>query len=598
MTKNHTLHVLGALTVAAVLLLTSCTTPTTTTTTTTKTTTAVATTTATATTTAAATTTVTTTSGEEEPQYGGTLYVYYATGLQGFDPIGPSNSIVGFGYDGLVYGDWYTPRSEYKFGSWMYHPLEIMGGDLAESWEWTDPQTLIFQIRQGVHFMNKPPTNGRELVADDIKWYYDRYLSFPTTGKGDKTNVASIECTSKYTVVFHLKEPRTEDFLFEFQWDYTGGGICPREPIELYGDNAFKDWKNWCGTGPFMLTDFVEGSSALFTRNPNYFAFDRYHPENRLPYVDAIRTLHITDTNTLLAAMRTGKLDELFNINRDAAQQVLSANSDVQFARILASPGLWALQCVGTPFADVRVRQAVNMAINKPAIIEDFLQGEGVLPHDCWPLPPGVLPDAMYTPGDEMPQIVKDMDTYDPDQAQALLTAAGYPTGFDMEVLCPQVDVDYVSVVAEDLKLVGINLTTKVTDAVVLSSLRYTHKFASSATYSPLKLTWTLYSVPNILTLWYAPGSILNYGQWTDADWWARVQAAIPTLDRASRYAQYKQLFVDILEAAPDIFLPAVYFYDLWQPWVKGYQGEDGVSAIHNVMYRWWWIDLSLQPKH
>jgi len=76
-----------------------------------------------------------------------------------------------------------------------------------------------------------------------------------------------------------------------------------------------------------------------------------------------------------------------------------------------------------------------------------------------------------------------------------------------------------------------------------------------------------------------------------------KVKVAMATQDRATRYKMYKELCVYILEQSPDILLPALYSYYLWQPWVKGYAGQDGLTPWHAVMYRYWWIDQDLKKS-
>ena len=72
--------------------------------------------------------------------------------------------------------------------------------------------------------------------------------------------------------------------------------ILPADVIEKYGD--YSDWKNVVGTGPFMLTDYVEGVSKTFTKNPEYWGYDEKYPENRLPYIDQLRALLMADEAT------------------------------------------------------------------------------------------------------------------------------------------------------------------------------------------------------------------------------------------------------------------------------------------------------------
>ena len=77
--------------------------------------------------------------------------------------------------------------------------------------------------------------------------------------------------------------------------------------IKEHGD--VKDWRNLVGTGPFEITDWVEGSSITWTKNPNYWGYDEKYPENRLPYIDGMKMLVIPDVATRVAALRSGRID-------------------------------------------------------------------------------------------------------------------------------------------------------------------------------------------------------------------------------------------------------------------------------------------------
>ena len=86
-------------------------------------------------------------------------------------------------------------------------------------------------------------------------------------------------------------------------------GVYPSEVIKEHGDAD--DWENLFGTGPYMLTDVVEGSSVTWDRNPDYWGTDEKYPQNRLPYIDQLRVLNMTEPATRLAGLRTGRFDYL-----------------------------------------------------------------------------------------------------------------------------------------------------------------------------------------------------------------------------------------------------------------------------------------------
>ena len=115
----------------------------------------------------------------------------------------------------------------------------------------------------------------------------------------------SITATDDSTVVMKLTEPHlpAPSRILTHWFVY----IMPPEVIEQHGD--VRDWKNLVGTGPFMLTDIVEGASLTYAKNPDYWGHDEKYPENRLPYVDEVTRLEIPEEATALAALRSGRID-------------------------------------------------------------------------------------------------------------------------------------------------------------------------------------------------------------------------------------------------------------------------------------------------
>ena len=259
------------------------------------------------------------TTGEmvEAPRYGGTLT--YATNMV---ETGGSDALVNGGSGHLLpmsvvekpaIRNWALDRNEWGVTVISANtPFWSLTGALVESWETPDDTTIVLNIRKGVQWHDKPPMNGRELTADDIVFNYHRYLGLgsgftESANPGDlgKVGIESVTASDNYTVVVKLERPHLFALYWVLQW-YTFY-VYPPEVIEQYGDA--NNWRNLVGTGPFMLTDYVEGSSVTFTKNPNYWGFDEKYPENRLPYVDEKTALIMREGATRLAALRSGKID-------------------------------------------------------------------------------------------------------------------------------------------------------------------------------------------------------------------------------------------------------------------------------------------------
>src|SRR6266446_8378765 len=175
-------------------------------------------------------------------------------------------------------------------------PLEP---DLADRWEAPDDTTYVFHLRQGVKWHNKPPLNGRELVAEDVKFTYDRFL----TAKGNANRymldtVDRIEVLDRYTVQFLLKEPYVW-FVNALAYPWSTWVIAP-EVVQQFGD--LKKPETAIGTGPFVLEHYEPNVKSVFTRHPEYFREGQ-------PYLDGVEWLVIQDESTGLAMYRTGQID-------------------------------------------------------------------------------------------------------------------------------------------------------------------------------------------------------------------------------------------------------------------------------------------------
>jgi len=240
----------------------------------------------------------------------------------------------------------------------------------------------------------------------------------------------------------------------------TGNAIEPHEVIEKYGD--MNNWHNIVGSAAYMLADYVSGSSAAWVRNPNYWGYDERYPKNQLPYIDKVNYLIIPDDATALAGLRTGKIDIVEGLSWSTAATVQkSAPQLLQVTR----PNLG--YCLNyrndkTPFNDIRIRQAIQQAIDFSTIGKNYYGGtvSGV--------PAGIVTPAWtgwYIPFAQWPQAQKDEFAYNPTAAKQLLAAAGYPNGFNTTVIAPSnYDLDLLQIYKAYLAAIGINMTIIVTD--------------------------------------------------------------------------------------------------------------------------------------
>ena len=326
-------------------------------------------------------------------------------------------------------------------------------GDLAESWQQASDTSYVFKLRKGVRFHAKPPVNGRELTADDVRYTFEHIL----TEKGSANvsmfrAIAKIEAIDRYTARFTLKEP--------FAWfldviaNPMAGAIVARECVEKFGD--LKKPEAVIGTGPWMLDAYRPNVSLTLVRHPTYFV-------TGLPYIDRVEMFVDEDNASRLAAFLGGKYDLGWEfpgaINRsDWLQLVEPLKKRRPALKVAEFPSnvmnLVDMRTDKPPFNDARVRQAVSLAIDRKAMIDQTLEGIGAV---NGPLPAALSDWAL--PIAELGEGAK-YYRYDPAEAKRLLVAAGYPNGIPASVCFATYGstqlVDTMQLLLKDLKAVGI----------------------------------------------------------------------------------------------------------------------------------------------
>ena len=543
------------------------------------------------------------------PQYGGTLTFANKLEPASIDPYiryiaAHAISLV---YEQLGVANWALDRDVHDYRT-IYLPESAVIGHLAESWDISpDGLTYTFNIRKGVNWHNKAPMNGRELTAKDIEYNWHRMLGL---GSGSSEpaedvkytpglfNVESITATDKWTVVFKLKQPylgALSDILV-----VQGSFILPPEVIEQYGDVT--DWRNVVGTGPFELTDWVEGSSITYVKNPDYWGNDEKYPENRLPYVDEIRALITKDKATILALLRSGKADF---IGKAGASQLTSVDAAMSLQRTNPELNLWPYSIRSThslsfntqkpPWNDIRVRHAMQMAIDFETINATYMQG--------WAdtTPTGHTGRALkeyITPFEEWPEEIKQYYRYDLEGAEALLDEAGYPRGADGVRFKTTYDhyefydLDYYQIVMEYLRAIGIGVEVKVYDrpAWIARFSRGEHNYEGlmsdihNADYSPLAPIHQTHST--------FPGNRPNVND-PVYDAMDEAAAAATTIEEQQRLVNEADMYG--IEKHWWVAGPRVPVFGVTQPWVIGYNGEAEFGSNNYIMLSRLWIDQELK---
>jgi peptide/nickel transport system substrate-binding protein len=537
---------------------------------------------------------------DEKPKYGGsveigTVYVTLsALSWDAQDFNWKHNHDTGLVYEQLFAADLSKSRKaggKHPFIADAWLPTDAMRGELAESWEWKEnPLRVEIKLRKGIMWPDKPGVmKSREFVADDVLFAYSRLDNSPRKIKGYFDHIAKAHAPDKHTVVFEFKD-------YFAEWDYRFGygyfsGIYPKEVVEAGATN----WKNMNGTGPYMLTDFVAGNSNVYTKNPDYWDKDKIgDQEYKIPFIDKITYRTIKDEATFITALRTGKLDILEAIRWQNVDSLKKSAPQLKWNRWLNMSGTFLSfrVDVDSPFKDVRVRRAMNMAVNKQEIVKDYYNGNAEL--FAYPMHPDYV--GYFQPLDEMPASVQELFKYDPAKAKKLLAEAGHPNGFTFKVQvcsCSPDHMDLLPLVAAYLEQVGVKME--------IQPMEY-GAFLSAMTSRTLSVGYMMnngHTNPTTtIRKSFTTGQQWNPSGWSDPKYDAKMDEVYRTRDEATRIKMLREMTVEILDLAPYIWLPTPYVYTAWWPWVKNYAGELRAGAVRpGPIYARMWVDQEMKKK-
>ncbi|HEY93871.1 MAG TPA: ABC transporter substrate-binding protein [Dehalococcoidia bacterium] len=536
-------------------------------------------------------------SDPKTPKYGG-IHITMGTDPQGFDPrvvMSHFTNTLPTTHELLLTGDWSkgpagTGETDWQLG--FLGRTDLFAGSLAESWELVDDETIRYHIRKGVKWQDKSPVNGREFTADDAVWNID--MEWTTEGSNldiffkEEDHLISVKKIDDWTIETKFPAHATAIHIME---DSCRILMLPPEITDMYGDQ--QDWRHSTGTGPYLLTDYVTGSHIVYEKNPNYWGNDPNHPENKLPYLDGIRQLIIPDQSSQLAAFRTGKIFN-YTTTWENAKDLLNQCPDLEY---IETYGRGTALCGRVdkpelPFKDVRVRQALNLAVDQQEILDAYYEGHGYL--KGWPFYPIKAHEPFFTPLEEMPEEVQELFEYHPDKAKQLLAEAGYPNGFKTKATCSSADADFMAMIREYLLKVDIDMEIEPLEPSIYFSVM------RARTHDEMIYKWTsMYWGPWLMHEVRADSSdcvsfyehertlevydIINRNLGKNDDYWIK---------------KLKDLTPFMLEESWGIFLPVPSSYIMWWPWLQNYYGCTHVGYAEFGKYVFYvWMDTDMKKS-
>jgi peptide/nickel transport system substrate-binding protein len=286
-------------------------------------------------------------------------------------------------------------------------PEGKLGPALAVKWQRLDALTWKFELRKGVKYHN-----GNDFNAADVKFTFER-MKDPKYSKllNIANSIASIETPDDYTVIFKTKKP-----VPWFAETMHQNFIVDKESTEKIDDGEYNT--RAMGTGAYKFVEWIKGSYIRMTANENYW--------EGAPKYKNVDILPITEESTRFAALAGKQVDIVNGVPVtlfDRVKAMPHVEIISQAARRAIYMGIG--NTVGTPFEDLRVRQAIAHAINEKEIIEKIMRGQATMANQ--------IPDVPTVGYDAS---IKRLD-YDPVKSKQLLADAGYPDGFEITIAGP-----------------------------------------------------------------------------------------------------------------------------------------------------------------
>lgn len=385
--------------------------------------------------------------GDAEPKRGGTVVYGIESDIPSLDPhitFGGSNKrVVMSVFEGLVKRDRANIDLEAK-------PFKRPGlvPALATSWEILDDgKRYRFQLREGVKFHDGTPFdaeaaafNFRRVIDPDFEFFFERASSLRNS---PFRHLKAVEVVDKFTVDLVLERP-WGPFLSQL-----GTFLSPGLPLMMSPESVKKHGNegansNPAGTGPFMVTAIEPGVKVVTKRNPDYW-------DPPLPFLDSIVYVVMPEQSTRVFALESGEIDIITQLSPDNVERL--AQSGFTMVQSPLSNQMWymAVNVNEPPLDDVRVRRAINHAIDRDAITRDLLRGI-CIPSDgmAFPTSPLWKTTARYP--------------YDPQKAKQLLAEAGLADGFKIKIRVPTsgssmlIPVPMAEWIQRDLAKVGVDL--------------------------------------------------------------------------------------------------------------------------------------------
>jgi len=397
-------------------------------------------------------------------------------------------------------------------------------------------QVWTFELKQGVMVQPSDAVPAYELTSEDVVYSFEKAATPDRSAYAGEYEGMTFEADGDYTVKIILDNPLSPMLFFPKVADYAGGFIVPKQPIEAMGDDEFKT--HAVGTGPFIVERYFPLQKVVLVAHEDYFRGS--------PLLDGVNFLYVKDSNSREFGLEAGELDAISAVGEDLWLDRIGSLSDIEIDIFgVAEVVTLHFDTTKPPLDDLKVRQALAYAANRDEVLAIFSQR--VYQHAYSPVPAqflagGLTQEEVAAAGVEY--------AVDRDKAMELLTEAGYPDGFSLDVFASE-STSYLNAY-QNLQAqwaeIGVELNITVVDHSSMHSL-----IREDANPLVVYMAWR----PNAdvyLTRFYHSDSIVvtgakpdtNFSHYTGID--DLIEAARVEIDAEAQIDMWKQAQLQLLE--------------------------------------------------
>ncbi|WP_320174810.1 peptide-binding protein [Maridesulfovibrio sp.] len=454
--------------------------------------------------------------------------------------------------------------------------------EAAESYEVLDGGKLLrFKLRKDIRW-----TDGVPLTAEDVEFTYKTMIDpkTPTAYAGDFLNVKEFKLIDKYTFEVRYDKVFARSLI---TWALS---ILPKHVLENEDLNTTKYRRNPIGSGPYKLKEWIPGRRVVLEANDDYF-------EGR-PYIDEKVYRVIPDLSTQFLELKSGSLDEMGLTPQQYSFQTSGGNweRDFQKFKYLSFSYTYLGFNMESPFfKDVRVRKAINYAIDKEEIVKGVLLGLGY---------PAMGP---YKPGTWVYNDKLKPYGYKPEKAKALLKEAGWIDSdgdgiidrdgrpFSFTIITNQgnsLRIKAATIIQNRLKGIGIEVKIRTVEWAA-----FLKEFIMKGRFDATILSWNILQDPDSYTVWHSSKAVaggLNFIKYKNSELDELLEKGRTTLDQSERKVIYDRIQEIMHEEQPYCFLYVPMALPILSSRIKGLKVEPaGLDYNANE----WWIPAPLQKK-